>query len=398
MLIDLLKNMFLHDEDTSTISKLDINDVKDEDLDSLIEESELAETDGPETPDTPTENANTDEQLENKDKPSEEDTPPAEKKEEEEMPLENEDTLIKEPLKEEDTQSIPDPTILSEDMISAFDDKDRKTLERYVGKPIDTVLKTMVEQKRMIGKGVDKTNLAPKPDTIYPNPVTQPKEATELKDKLADQAMSAIHDDYPTNNDEWNYLLSENALKANQYLTERSQRVEKLNADLTLAVHVQENFADINVDVLSSAGQNIENTVKALGVDVVKDLGIDVKHDLDSATEFLDSLLVDRDGKLDLNVFETWERNGRTELRFGVPQIKEGALEEKFIKQNRALLFMKVREKAFVEGVAAANSKSLPPSFSNGSIKVRKTPDKVDPRNVENIDELDKLIEESENT
>ena len=375
---------------------------ENEELDRLIAESEMSETDGPTEK---VDNPEVKEEIPESDDLQDKDTPESEESEnlDDEVKADEEstpegDNLGDKPTEKDDNPSNQDLTLITDKDINTFSEKDQKILQRFKGKPIAEGLKSLVEAQRMVGKGFKKENI-PTEESLIPDPVKQPEEAKTYKDQVILNNMSNLHDDFPKDAYEWSELQSDNPTKYFQYLSEHADMVKSINTQFDTATHIINNFEDINNEILNESGSKIVETVKNFGLDVNKDFGIDITRDKEGANEYLDSLLVNSDGKLDLNLFETWKNaKGETKLRFGVPQIKEGAVEQKFIKQNLPLLMMKVREKAFIEGVSAANSKTLPPSFSDGVTPQRKNPDKIDPRNITDLDALDRAIEESENS
>ena len=405
----LLKNMFLFAPDTETISTVEETKTFDqelEDIDKELRESENSDVEldtggepatSKETDDISDNNDIKDEQnLESADKP----TDVKDEKEIDDKSIEeNKDNLDKnKPLdNNNDTLSDQQPGVITKELINQFPEDQQKTLLRYEGKPFSEALKTLVHQKQQIGKLSSRQNINIKPDNPYPDPKTQSDEANKLKEQLIDSRMRSIYPDYPKDEYEWNELQTSNYVKAHQYANERQQMSKNVASAYESAVYAQSNYHELNDTAIREASSQISDLLKTYGLDVQKDFGIDLSKD-DLVNNFMDSLLVSKDGKsLDINVFETWENEkGETVLKYGVPIIREKALMNKFKAQYEPHIMLKIKENAFAQGMAAAKDTKLAPSFSTGNTTIRKSPSKVATPN--SLEELDKAIEESENT
>lgn len=394
-----LKNMFLHNTDAANTANNMNNDISLDEIDRLLLESEnqeIIDTNQSEL-DTSIKSDVKDEaekQLESTDK-----KPETEGKSEE-KPFEKKDTLADKdgkPLDEnKDTLASNDYTIVSKELIKSFTEEEQKTLSRYEGKPISEALKSLVEKQKEIGRLSSRKNLDVKPDYSYPDPTKNNDEAEQIKDKLINNNMKNIYSDYPTNEYEWAELQQTNPVKAHKYLTDRIEVARNINTQYDAAVHVQSNYHQINDDIIKEGASEISGMLKNLGLDIEKDFGIKVSEE-EALNNFLDSLLVNKDGKLDLNVFETWDRNGKPALKYGVPIVKKDGFIHKFATQYLPHIVLKAKENAFNEGILAATSNKIPPSFSNSTTtKIRKAPSKI--AIPETIEDLTRAIEESENS
>lgn len=407
MIVEKLKNLFLHNVDTETLAnKTEVIesdfDKEMQELDKEILESENLEEEilSPgEKPDTL--NNKSDELADpNKqpEKSAEEEKQVIDDKKDD-KPLENNRDTLSDKPSEQDKNTLNDQNygVITDELIKTFPEEQQVTLKRYEGKPFSEALKTIIHQKQQIGKLASRKNIDVKPENPYPDPIKQSEEADKIKDQLVENRMRSVYADYPKDEYEWNELQSSNFIKAQKYALERENVAKELSSAYQSAVHAQTNYHELNDAAIVEASSQIDDYLKSYGLDVSKDFGIDLSSE-ESVNNFMDSLLLSADGKqLDLNVWETWE-NDRNEkvLRYGVPIIKKDALLNKFQGMYNRHVMLKIKENAFLEGLAAAQSNKIAPSFSNSKTTIRKQPSKT--AIPQSIEELDRMIEESENS
>lgn len=313
-------------------------------------------------------------------------------------------------VKEPDKEEVKDEVLVTEDLIKTvtFSDDPEKDAElrknfseQHLGKPIANAFKELAHARSLIGKKAEEIKPILKlPETKIDVPLVDPKQsAEEIQTAKEDLIFNELVKDFPElpkdkeEQKKWlNDLNYDDRRQADKFLESERTILKEVDQVIEFTDKLSRNYNQINADVTKNEVKRIESYLQEKTGYSAKELGYDFSIDENGDNALIDSLIASKDNpeNFDPAVVQKYR---------GIPLIKEKALAIKFIENESANIFGKV--KAFVrnEAISVKDEKKIAPSLSTqvsqGKEKKELKTDQVS--HITDVDQIDKLLDAEDN-
>lgn len=355
---------------------------KNEDIDVLLDEEitkndDVALTEEPTPPEAPVTDTPKDTEVEEPVTP--------------EKPVETPGTPPEAP--EKDTAK---DTAVADAFLDSLDEEDRKTLEKYKGKPIPEVLKALANAQRLVGARAEKLkeSLGIKPETPTPAEKTVPEpikmfkldpEGENAKTALINKQLKAEYPNLPDDPNERKDFLADLNYKDPEEFQNYLQRKNAISAEVDQVVkttqYLTKNSGAVNLQRINEAKGQIKDYFKKLNIEP-KDFDIDIDKD-DLENPYLNEVVADENGNFYDDIVQVYN---------GVSIIKPGTIAQKFFEKHLPTILSKLPERYRKEGYEAASKKSQPGVPTLG-IQKPGTPQKKEEVTLDKINSLNSVEE-----
>lgn len=345
----------------------------------------------------------------NNDAPTEVETPP--EAPEVDTPKETEVETPVASEKPEGTPEIPPTppeketakdTELADKFFESLGEEDRKTLEKYKGKPIPEILKALANTQRLVGARADKLKetLGIKPETSPPlktvpdaiNTFKLDDEGVKAREALINKQLKAEFPELPDDPEERKDFLADKNYRdpewfVDKYIAKKQEIIANVDNVVKTTQYLAKNSPAINLQRIEQAKTEINDYFKKLNIDP-KRFDLDIEQG-GLENPYLNSVVADEDGNFFTDVVTKYN---------GIDVIREGAITRKFFEKYLPTIMAKLPEIYRKEGYESANKEKIPgvPTLGvqkPGTVQKKEdiTLDKINSLN--SVEEIDALLD-----
>lgn len=292
-----------------------------------------------------------------------------------------------------------DTLLVTDEFLSGLDENDRRTLEKYKGKPLEELAKALVNSQKQIGKlSSEKQKEAKEQFFQKKQPEPEPvKNTGEYKEKLL---LKAVRDlipegvELPPNLDikskefrEWltNFTIQDR-LASDEFIETLRGEAKAIDEAARQAEYIEQNYEPILAKQMNEAVKGISDYAERIGISL-KDFGYDFTPDANGDIKAIDELLFP-EGQID---------NSLVQYLYGEkPLLNPDAIAKKFYMEKLPEIMAKKaendRKEAYKTQVEKKQEK-LPPSLGINPPQ-KKELTKNDVASYNSIDSIDAAIRE----
>lgn len=231
--------------------------------------------------------------------------------------------------------------IVTDEVINQFEEKDRKILSKYKGKPVKDYLNALIHSQREIGKRQNPL----KPEVVkteQPQQINKQEQIQKVVETESDRRLKELYPNMPQKGTpeykEWlKDFQDDDPDKYDDFIMDRRQIKIQVQKDMDELIHTAENRGSINTKNLQQNIDIIKQRLSESGVDDPAKIGYDfeIKYEEDGTPycDDLNEILFDENGKPDFRLFKTVGN---------IPIIRESALAQKFLFEKQPEIVQKI--------------------------------------------------------